>query len=127
MKRRHQPEFVQHLRQRLARVPDGARLHGGLVDHAEVPLGDGGSCSLAEARAEREGRMTVGSKLVRVVEAARLAAAGRTNPYTPSSRESFCDAVAKGRCAMRLDVRTMNWLMAFCAIASRSGMLKERI
>ena len=76
---------------------DGLRLHVGLVDHAVVPLGDGRARIEAAQRAEGVGRIAVGAKLVRVVEAARLRGRRARRASAPSSIESFCDPGSSGR------------------------------
>lgn len=41
--------------------------------------------------------------------------------------ESFCDPGASGTSAIRSDASTTKVLMAFCAIASSSRMVKQRM
>ena len=70
--------------------------------------------------------MTIGAKFVGVVETTTFAAADGAGPQ-PKSIESFRDSGSSGRSVIRCDVFTMKTLIAFCAIASRSRMVKQRI
>lgn len=70
--------------------------------------------------------MTIGAKFVGVMEAATFPAAEGARPQ-PKSIESFRDSGSSGRSLIRCDVFTMKTLIAFCAIASRSRMVKQRM
>src|SRR5215831_6479594 len=127
VERREQSELAQHFRKIATCRFDCLRLQPGLVDHAAVPLGDGGADVEAAHRAEGEGRVAVGTQLIRVVKAAGLPAAEAAGSQPMSSIESFRDAESYGVCAIWCDASTMKRLIAFSAMASRSGMVKERI
>src|SRR4029077_12763886 len=111
-------------REKPSRVLDGALFHIGFIDHAVVPFCDRRAGELTVARTEGVGRIPLGQQEVRVVEAAVGPAADGANSH-PSSIESFCDPGWSGRCAIRCEASTMKRLMAFWAMASSSGMVKE--
>src|SRR5262245_23463537 len=127
MKRCQQTELGQHLRKIASCRLDCLYLQLGLVDHAVVPLGDGGAGVEAAHRAEREGRIAIGTQLVCVVETTGFPATEGAGSQPMSSVESFCDPGSSGAFAIRCDANTMKRLMAFCAMASSSGMVKQRI
>ena len=61
-----------------------------------------------------------------VVEAAGLSVADGANRHAKSI-ESFRDPGSSGFSATRRDDITMKLLIAFCAMASSSGMVKQRM
>jgi hypothetical protein len=71
--------------------------------------------------------MEFGAMKVRVIEAFGRSATQCAIPHPMSSIESFCDPGSFGRSASRCDVFAIKTLMAFCAIASSSDMVRQRI
>jgi hypothetical protein len=110
---------------RLTIRPGGVEFR--LVDHAEIPLGDGGTRPEAADGTEGVGRIELGAMKVRVIEAFGRSATQRAEPHPRSSIESLCDPGSFGRSASRWDVSAIKTLMAFCAIASSSGMVRQLI